>query len=168
MRTDHTQDEAFERLMDQYGTSLLRMCALYLRDVQLAEDAVQETFLKTWRGLNTFRGDCSELSWLTRIAINVCRDMLRTSWFRHIDRRTDIAYLPECAQTDAYPDSTVLAEVIRLPHRQREVVLLRYYQGMTLQETADALHIGLSTVKQRQHKANQILRKRLKEWYFDE
>ncbi len=94
--------------------------------------------------------------------------MLRTGWLRRIDRRVDIALLPECAQADEYPDSTVLTEVMGLPARLREVILLRYYQGMTLKETADALGIGGSTVKQRQQKANQILRKRLKEWYFDE
>ncbi len=167
MQNDQTR-ETVARLMDQHGHALLRMCFLHLRDEQLAEDAVQETFLKAWRKLDTFRGESSEQTWLTGIAINVCRDMLRTGWLRCVDRRVDILRLPECAQADAYPDSTVLTEVMGLPARLREVVLLRYYQGLTLREAADALHIGVSTVKQRQHKANQILRKRLKEWYFDE
>ncbi len=167
MQADHAR-EAIVRLMDQHGHVLLRMCALYLKDAQLAEDAVQETFLKAWRKLDGFRDESSEATWLTRIAINVCRDMLRTGWFRRIDRNVDILLLPECAQADEYPDKTVLTEVMGLPAMLREVVLLRYYQGMTLKETADALRIGVSTVKQRQHKANQILRKRLKEWYFDE
>ncbi len=167
MQTDHAR-EAIARLMDQHGHALFRMCALHLKDVQLAEDAVQETFLKAWRKLDSFRDESSERTWLMRIAINVCRDMLRTGWFRRIDRNVDILLLPECAQADEYPDKTVLTEVTGLPSKLREVILLRYYQGMTLQETADALGIGLSTVKQRQQKANQILRKRLKEWYFDE
>ncbi len=168
MRNDPSQRQVIERLMDTYGHALLRMCALHLQDVQLAEDAVQETFLKAWRKLDTFREESSELTWLMRIAINVCRDMLRTGWFRRVDRAVDVALLPECAQADAYPDSTVLTEVMGLPTKLREVVLLRYYQGLTVQETADALGIGLSTVKQRQKKANGILQKGLKEWYFDE
>ena len=62
MQTDETRDRqaALERLMAQYGTALLRMCCLYLRDYSLAEDAVQETFLKAYARLDTFRGDCSE------------------------------------------------------------------------------------------------------------
>lgn len=166
MPTDHW--ETIETLMDDHGTRLLRLCFLYLKDAQLAEDAVQETFLRTWRNLDAFRGECSESTWLTGIAVNVCRDMLRTAWLRHIDRRVELSQLPESGQADAYPDGEVLTQVMALPARLREVILLRYYQGLTLKETADALSIGLSTVKQRQQKANQILRKRLKEWYFDE
>ncbi len=168
MLMDPPGTKTLERLMAQYGHSLIRMCALHLKDEHLAEDAVQETFLKAWRKYDTFRGQSSERTWLMRIAINVCRDMLRTGWMRHTDRKTDIALLPECAQADQYPDSTVLTEVMALPRKQREVVLLLYYQGMSLQETAEALSIGISCVKQRQHKANQILHKRLKEWYFNE
>lgn len=160
--------DALDALMARHGARLLRMCVLYLRDVHLAEDTVQETFLKAYRKLDTFRGDARESTWLTGIAINVCRDMLRTSWFRRIDRRADITLLPEGAQADEYRDSTVLTEVMHLPARQREVILLRYYQGLTLQETADALHLSLSAVKLRQQKANYTLRDRLKEWYFDE
>lgn len=65
-------------------------------------------------------------------------------------------------------DDTVLSEVTRLPRRYREAVLLRYYQGLRLKETAEALQISNSAVKQRLKRANAILRERLKEWYFDE
>lgn len=160
--------EELTRLMTQYGSSLLRMCRLHLRDEQLAEDAVQETFIKAYRRLGSFRGESSELTWLTGIAVNVCRDTLRSAWFRRIDRRVDISTLPECAQEDAYADNAVLTEVMRLPARLREVILLRCYQDMTIRETADALHLAMSTVKARQQKANTLLRSRLKEWYFDE
>lgn len=162
------EPQELERLMTQYGTSLLRMCCLYLRDAALAEDAVQETFIKAYQHYAVFRGEAKELSWLMSIAINVCRDMLRRNWFRRVDRRVDVTILPECAQADEYPDGTVLTQVMALPARLREVILLRYYQGLTLQETADALHLAASTVKIRQRKANGLLRDRLKEWYYDE
>lgn len=162
-RRDH-----LTRMMTEHGDAIFRMCCLHLRDEQLAEDAAQETFLKAYKHLERFRGECRELAWLTGIAINVCRDFLRTAWLRRIDRNIDISLLPECAQADEYRDSTVLAEVMRLPARLREVILLRYYQEMSLKETADALNLGISTVKQRQKKANDILRERLKEWYDEE
>lgn len=157
-----------ERLMIQYGDALFRMCFLHLRDEALAEDAVQETFLKAYRRLDSFRGECRELTWLTGIAINVCRDFLRTVWLRRVDRSVDISLLPECAQADEYHDPTALTEVMHLPARLREVILLRYYQELSLKETADALKLGISTVKQRQKRANDILRERLKEWYYEE
>lgn len=163
-----TERQRLERMMDEYGSSLLRMCAVYLRDHDLAQDAAQDTFVKAYRYMNTFRGECSEKSWLMGIAINVCRDYQRTAWFRHMDRRVNMDALPESPVLDDFPDHTVLAEVNRLSKRYREVVLLRYYQGMKLKETADALQISQSAVKQRQKKANAILRERLKEWYYNE
>lgn len=162
------QREQLERLMEEYGTSLLRMCAVYLRDREQAQDAVQETFIKAYRHMNYFRGECSEKSWLTGIAINTCRDYRRSAWFRHVDRRVQMEQLPETPAPDAFRDHTVLAEVNRLPKQCREVILLRYYQGLKLKETADALKISTSAVKQRINRANAMLRERLKEWYFDE
>ena len=156
---------ALERMMAAHGESLLRMCALQLRDAQLAEDAVQETFLKAYRHMSGFRGDSSELTWLTSIAIHVCRDMQRSAWFKHIDRRVNAAELPESAAADEYPDRTVISEVQALPPRYREVIVLRYYQGLTLRETGEALRLSQTAVKARLNRANAILRERLKEWY---
>jgi len=165
---EEEQREQLEQLMDEYGTQLLRMCAVYLRDQHLAQDAVQDTFIKAYRHLPTFRGECSVKSWLMGIAINTCRDYLRTAWFRHMDRRMDTDALPEIPAPDVFKDHTVLAEVNRLPKRYREVILLRYYQGMKVKETADALQLSTSAVKQRIKRANSILHDRLKEWYLNE
>ncbi|MBQ7656189.1 MAG: sigma-70 family RNA polymerase sigma factor [Clostridia bacterium] len=153
--------------MEQYGSSLLRLCALYLKDADLAQDAVQETFLKAYRHLNDFRGESSEKTWLTTIAVNTSRDMLRTAWFRHRSR-IDVDSLPERPADFEFPDSTVLTEVMRLPAKYREVVLLRYYGGLKLRETASALRLSPGKVRSRLNRANAILRDRLKEWYYDE
>ena len=157
-----------ERLMEQYGSSLLRMCALYLKDADLAQDAVQETFIRAYRHIEDYRGESSERTWLTAIAINVSRDMLRTAWFRHQSRSTDIDALPEKPADFELPDNTVLAEVMRLPAKYREVVLLRYYEGLKLKEVASALGLSDGRVRSRLNKANELLRDRLKEWYFNE
>lgn len=66
------KDERLYQMMEQYGDGILRMCALYLGDSALA----QETFLKAYRSMDTFRGESSEKTWLTRIAINLCRTSL--------------------------------------------------------------------------------------------
>jgi len=153
--------------MEQYGSSLLRMSALYLKDADLAQDAVQETFLKVYRHLNDYRGDSSEKTWLTAICVNTCRDMLRTPWFRH-QSRMDVDTLPEKPVDFIFPDNTVLTEVMRLPVKYREVVLLRYYEGLKLKEVASALRLSDGKVRSRLNKANSILRERLKGWYYDE
>ena len=157
-----------ERLMEQYGSSLLRMCALYLKDADLAQDAVQETFIRAYRHIEDYRGESSERTWLTAIAINVSRDMLRTAWFRHQSRSTDIDTLPEKPAEFEFPDNTVLTEVMHLPAKYREVVLLRYYEGLKLKEVASALGLSDGRVRSRLNKANELLRDRLKGWYFNE
>ena len=170
MPTENNSDARAElvRLMDQYGSGLLRMCALYLKDASLAQDAVQDTFLKAYRHLNTYRGEASEKTWLTSIAINVCRDYLRTAWFKHQSSRVSIDALPEASAEFAFPDDTVLNEVMRLPRKYREVVLLRYYRELKLKECAEALSLPEGTVRSRLNRANRILKDRLKEWYYDE
>ena len=57
------------------------MCYAMLRDAEQAKDAVQETFVKAYRAMDDWRGACSEKTWLTRIAVNTCRDMRRSAWF---------------------------------------------------------------------------------------
>ena len=69
-----SREQELVRLVDQRQTALLRMCYLYLHDAALAEDAVQETYLKAYKAMPTFRRDCREKTWLMRIAVNTCWD----------------------------------------------------------------------------------------------
>lgn len=156
-----------ERLMAQYGTGLLRMSALYLKDASLAQDAVQETFVKAYRNLGSYRGESAEKTWLTAICMNVCRDMRRTAWFRH-QSPVDPATLPEQPVPFEFPDDTVLTEVMHLPDKYRQVILLRYYQDLKLEKVASALQLSTGKVRYRLNRANAILRDRLKEWYCNE
>ena len=157
-----------EGLMEQYGSSLLRMCALYLKDADLAQDAVQETFIKAYRHFSDYRGESSEKTWLTAIAVNISRNMLKSAWFRHQSRSVDIDTLPEQPAEFEFPDNTVLTEVMHLPAKYREVILLRYYEGLKLKEVASALGLSDGRARSRLNKANGILRDRLKEWYYNE
>ncbi|MEG2356821.1 MAG: sigma-70 family RNA polymerase sigma factor, partial [Clostridia bacterium] len=84
---DSIRDQRLEQLVEQYQQVVLRMCYLYLHDAEQAKDATQESFLKAYLALGAFRGECSDKTWLMRIAINTCRDMRRSAWFRYLDRR---------------------------------------------------------------------------------
>ncbi len=151
----------FERLVQTYQTQLRRLCCVILKDAHLAEDAVQDTFLKAYYGMNHFRQESSEKTWLTRIAVNTCRDLLRSRWFRHMDLSMDIANLPEEA-CECTPEDTVLMDlVLRLPLKQREVVLLYYYENMTMQEISEALHIAVSNISRRLESARKALRRQM-------
>ena len=95
--TDTEHQEELEYLMNHYGDEIMRFCTLQLKDPFQAEDAAQDTFIKAWKALDTFRNDSSEKTWLIRIAVNTCRDYQRTGWFRHMDRRITPEDLPERA-----------------------------------------------------------------------
>ena len=159
--------ETLDQWMILHGSRLLRLCAMNLQDASLAQDAVQDTFMKAFRQFHRFRGDADPLTWLTAIALNVCRDYWRTAWFRHVDSRVEADALPDAADF-SFPDNTVIRAVTALPPRYREVILLRYYQDMKQREVAAVLGVSERTVRQRLTKANQILREQLKEWYEDE
>lgn len=161
-------EETIERLMAQHGSSLMRLCFMILSDRGLAEDAVQETFLKAYRAYARFRHEASEYTWLTRIAVNTCKSLRARAWFRLEDRRPDPEGVPGRHAEDALPDDTVLQAVMALRPKYKDPVLLHYYQGLSTQEIADALGIAQSTVSVRLLRARAMLRDQLKEWYFDE
>lgn len=152
-------------VMDQYEESLLRMCYSYLGDQALAEDAVQETFLKAWKGYERFRGQSSEKTWLMRIAINTCKDIRRSAWFKHIDRKMSLDQLSDREASFDARDDAVTRAVMKLKPRYREAVLLRWYQGLSADETAQALGISRSTAYDRLNKAQVILKRELEEWH---
>lgn len=153
-----TAGQRFELLVEEHQTSLLRTCYLFLKDHSLAEDAVQETFLKAYRSMDTFRGESSERTWLTRIAINVCKDMRKATWFRLVDRFTTPEMLPETAYAYSEPEESLVLLVMNLPRKLREVVVLYYYQNFDTYEIADALGIARSSVSSRLQRARLKLR----------
>lgn len=147
-----------ERLVLQYQQPLLRTCFLYLRDRALAEDAVQETFLKAYRNLASFRGECSEKTWLMKIAMNTCCDFRRAHRLRSIDPSRIADLLPQAAKPFAQEEEALVIQVLRLPRKLREVILLYYYQDMTVTEIALSLGISQSSVSGRLKRARNKLR----------
>lgn len=162
------RDQWLEDAMAQWEVPLLRTCYLLLRDAALAEDAVQDTFLKAWRAHGDYRREASEKTWLMRIAVNTCRDLLRSRWFRRVDRTVDMDDLPEPSEAFAEPDDTLTRAILSLPDSLRQVITLRYYQGLTVQEVADVLRVHRRTVHYRLDKAERILRDALEDWYHAE
>ena len=165
---DDRAEERINRLIRDYERDLLRLCCVYLKDVSLAEDAVQETFIKAYKGLRAFRGDSGERTWLYRIAINVCKDMLRGGWFRFVSREVDLDALQIPAQGSDDARSELAQEIMRLPRKYREVILLYYYEDMTLAQIAKATGVSAMTVKRRVDKARGLLRSLLEGGNFDE
>ena len=165
---DNSPEERIDRLIRDYERDLLRLCCVYLRDISLAEDAVQETFIKAYKGLSAFRGESGEKTWLYRIAINACKDMRRGSWFRVVSREVNLDELQIPARGPEGARSALAEEIMRLPRKYREVIVLYYYEDMKLAEIAKTLGVSAMTVSRRIDKARNLLKDLLKGGNFDE
>ena len=165
------QDQSREWLdaaITRWEKPLLRLCFAYLCDTALAEDAVQETFFKAWKSRDRFRGEADEKTWLTRIAINTCKDLLKSAWTKNTDRSVTPDVLPEGSVPFDERDDTVTRAVMALPPKIKEVTLLHWYQGMTLEEMTKALRLPRSTVNYRLKKAKLMLKQELEDWYYED
>ena len=154
---DNNREERLNQMVWQYEKDLLRMCSIYLRDASLAQDAVQETFLRAYKSLSAFRGDSSEKTWLIQIAMNVCKDFRKSAWVRFVDRRVSLDHLPIPYVPPSLENITLTAEIMRLPRKHMEVILLYYYEDMTTREIAQVLGISQPAVSQRLKKAKSRL-----------
>ena len=145
--TEDAREQALVRLMEQYGDGIKRMCCVYLRDPGAAEDAAQETFIKAYDHIEPLLGGeiVNERAWLSRIAINTCKDMLRSSWMRHIDRQRAIEELPLAAPPQHQENLELTEAILKLPPKLKDIVLLHYYQGLTLRICAQILGISAPT-----------------------
>lgn len=157
-----------ERMMDTYGDGLLRLCFMYLKDKHLAEDAVQDTFLKAYCNYGTFDSGRGEKTWITRIAINVCKDMLRSAWKRRVNVVEELAEIADEREPANHADDTLIAAVMQLKPKYKEVILMFYYQDMKITDIAHVLSAPESTVSVRLKRAREQLKKQLGGWYGNE
>lgn len=146
-----TQTE-FAVRADQMKARLYRTAYLYLGSEAIALDAVDETVYKGLKALPRLRQEDYFETWMTRILINECKQELRRR-----KRELSMATLPETAAEDF--DALPLKEAIRrLPTELKEVVLLRFFTGLTQAETARTLGIPQGTAATRQRRALALLK----------
>jgi RNA polymerase sigma-70 factor (ECF subfamily) len=132
-------------------------------------DLSQETLLKAYRGLRTFKKEARFSSWLYQIALNVCRDRMRRGRGRSYVSFDELADGGEASGERSALElieardlsRRVAAAVAALPDEQREVVILKEYQGLTFVEIAEVLDVPLSTVKTRLYRGLGQLRQQL-------
>ena len=154
-------EEHLAYLIDQYGDDLLRLCTLYLRNYHLAEDALQDTYIKVWKHYEEFDKRSSEKTWMTRIAINVCKNYLRGSWYHRIVpmELSDVIK----GQADQYQQTEDAVDLLRaiwnLQEKYRVVILLYYYEELSVKEIAEILNCSKNTVLTRLRRGRQACRK---------
>lgn len=156
----NAHEDGVSLMVEQYGGMLVALCTRLLQDYYLAQDAVQETFLKAYMKRDSFRGEKagSEKAWLISIAVNVCRDQQRSRWSRMIESRISVDTL-NLMSVDALEDQVLLNAVVSsLPQKYRDVLWMYYYHDMTAREIALAVEKSTSVVYRRIREARQMLR----------
>ena len=155
---DGSPDE-FRRLVDRYQKPLFAYLAGRLENRSQAEEAAQESFVRAFQSLKKLRKPESFYSWLLGIAGRVLKEQFRSQARRERDREIAETLLPEAA--DPAPDYLIEEAIAVLPETHRQVILLRYYEGLSCQEVATRLNMPLGTVTKTLSRAYGLLRQEL-------
>jgi RNA polymerase sigma-70 factor, ECF subfamily len=181
------REREFEMLVELHQRSIYRVLLGLTRDPDAAETLTQECFLKAFQNRGSFRGEASAKTWLTRIAINLAHDHRRNrrmQFWKSLFHRNSAEPVSSPAElgkspAEALPDGRASAEqhllarehlaavwqaVGRLPHQQRTVFLLRFVEEMSLEEIAQAIGVGIASVKTHLRRATMSVRQAVKVW----
>ncbi len=165
VRTDGSTDERLRALVDEHAPAIYRVALSIVRDPALAEDVVQETIIKAWQALPTYRGEGNQRSWVLRIAHNTAVSALR----RVRDEATAPEHLPDVAENldperyaQGRADLERLAQVLDgLDELSRTILVLRDLEGLPYQQIAETLDVPIPTVKTRLLRARRELQRNM-------
>jgi RNA polymerase sigma-70 factor, ECF subfamily len=174
------ESSAFDRIVLRYQTAIFNLCYWVLGDYQEASDMAQVTFMKAYQSLHGFRFESTLSTWLHRIAVNNCKNRIKSSEYRAKKRTLPIenpwhaeASGPSVEMEDGAPSPMAVLEqkersrLIRkaihsLGQEQREIITLRDIQGLSYEEITEVTGLNPGTVKSRLARARIELKERLR------
>ena len=165
-RAQEGDRNAFSELVRIHSRGVLNVIYRMCGDMQVAEDAAQETFIQAWMKLKSYRPQSSLRNWLYRIAVNSAIDMLRrdkrilSGEIEDLNLR-DSEPGPEAKVASAERTELVQGAVLTLPDASRAVLVLREFEGLSYQEISESLEIPIGTVMSRLNYARKLLREEL-------
>ena len=160
------EQEIFTLAVQRYQNMIFRIALHYFGDTDDADDAVQEVFFKLYLQRSDFESEEHLKHWLMRVAINYCKDSLRSPWRK---RRISLEAMNDQPVFDRAEESALFREVMALPEKYRTVLNLFYYEELSTQEIAALLDVRQSAVTTRLSRARAQLKKRLGDaWNDDE
>jgi RNA polymerase sigma-70 factor (ECF subfamily) len=165
-RAQNGDRNAYNELVRIHAQGVLNVIYRMCGNMQIAEDAAQETFIQAWLRLPSYRPRSSLRNWLYRIAVNTAIDMLRKE--KHIlpgeieeMHLTDTDPGPEAMVTSFQRTEMVQEAVSTLPDASRAVLVLREFEGLSYKEISESLEIPVGTVMSRLSYARKLLRDKL-------
>lgn len=165
-KPENGDKQAFEQLVRENQNRIYAVCLNMLKNQHDAQDAAQETFIKAYRSLSAFRKASKIETWLTKIAVNTCLDMIkRRKTHLNIDESFDTA-AEETTESTAEKNARIMAvrrALLDLPPEMRMIIVLRDIDGRSYDDIAEILNLNLGTVRSRLSRAREKLKKFLLE-----
>lgn len=172
--------QAFDDLVLRHKDKIVNLCYWFFQDYQEANEQAQETFIKVFKALNKFRFEASFSTWLHRIAINTCKNRIKSLEYR-FRKKTDSLDNPdlgdhfnpgeESTNEDLSPDvalekkqrSLMVQQAIdALPEAKKTIIILRDIEGLSYEEISDITGFNTGTVKSKIARAREELKNKLK------
>ncbi len=156
---------SFSALVAAYQEKMIHVAYSFLGNWEDARDAAQEAFVKAYQGLHSFGQKSRFSTWLYRIVVNQCKDELRKKRIRATEGENTDPLESEAAATDVRQEvinRELEVEIHRsldeLPFQQRSVFVLRYFEGLKLEEIGESLNVSTGAVKAHLWQAHQKMR----------
>jgi len=151
-------EEDARRAVELYADTVRRICFMHLKKYEDVEDAFQEVFLKYILHEKAFESHAHEKAWLIRVAINVCKDILRSPFRSRVCSIEDMALEPFYYQETG---NELLGCLAQLPPKYKDVLYLFYYEGYSAVEIARIMHKNENTIYTWLNRARKALKKEL-------
>ncbi|OZM58391.1 RNA polymerase factor sigma C [Lottiidibacillus patelloidae] len=159
-----------DEIMIKYGQEILQLAYSFVNNKEVAEDLTQDIFVKCYKSLHTFKGNSKIRTWLWKIAINHCKDYLKSWYNNKIIISEDESMFDktqkesvEMAVIQKGDDEKMAVAVMNLEIKYREVIYLFYFQELTIREISKLIGIKQSTIKTRLRRAKEILKEELED-----
>lgn len=159
-----------KEFMNIYKDRLMKVAYMVMKDINIAEEIVQETFIKIIKDIDKFQGKSSLYTYVYKIAINQCRQKLRKNWFKRI------TLVDKWFEGGDYRDwteksidkLTIDKSIGKLKFKYREVLLLYYYEDMSIEKIAEVTGDKKGTIKSKLSRARSMLKDILSKEGFNE
>lgn len=161
-----TMDGKFEIIMRDYLQKVHRLVYLFVKNQSLAEDITQEVFVKAYKNLNKFRGDCSLQTWIYKIAVNESKKYLRSWSVKNLYLKSDIDQImtsdTESEVIDLITKKELVKAIMNLKPQYRQLIILHYYENLSVQEIAKILSLSPGAIHTKLHRARKHLKEEIK------
>jgi RNA polymerase sigma-70 factor (ECF subfamily) len=170
---------AFDKLVLRYKDRIFSLCFRFLGDYQEAENCAQDVFLKIYRSIKNFRFESSFYTWLYRIAVNTCKNRLKSAEYKSLKQHVSIGNAEEDDKNGLYTEpsderknplaqiekkervSLIQEAIDSLPAEHKNVIILRDIEGLSYQEIISITGYRLGTLKSKLARARASLRQKL-------